>query len=302
MKTECRVIRGGCWRSPAQDCRSACHDGGHPGSRGNNIGFRPVLKKKQTKKMKNEIMTEMMAQIDSSMRDRVIGDYRGQGYSVFGGLPMIWCPAGEFVMGSPEIEEGRWQDEEQHIVQLSQGFFLARTPVTQAQWKSVMGNNPSRFIGELNPVERVSWDDAHEYLSKMNELFPVDGWEWGLPTEAEWEYACRAGTDAPYFFGDRDLLGDYAWYYQNSSDTTHPVGEKLPNPWGFYDIVGNVWEWCQDVYGPYYGDEKVMRGGSWLRTAQRCRSAGRSRNNPGSRYSNVGFRPVLRENPIKNHE
>ena len=220
----------------------------------------------------------------------------------FGGIEMVWCPPGEFLMGSPEDEAYRGDDETQHRVTLTRGFWMAKTETTQGQWKRVMGGNPSDFSGEDLPVETVSWDDVQKWLEKMNEKTPLpSGWKWALPTEAQWEYACRAGTESA-FAGDLDEM---AWYGENSGSTTNPVGTKQANAWGLHDMHGNVWEWCSDWYGDYSsgsssdptgattGDRRLRRGGSWSGFAQRCRSAGRSGGTPGDRYYGLGFRPAL---------
>ncbi len=154
-----------------------------------------------------------------------------------------WCPAGTFMMGSPTSEEGRYDDEKQHRVTLTKGFWMMEMEVTQKQWKAVMENNPSNFKGDDLPVECVSWNDCQEFCRKCSALgLPVL-----LPTEAQWEYACRAGSTDAY----AGNLDDMAWYYKNSGSKTHPVGTKNPNAWGLYDMHGNVWEWCQDWKGDY---------------------------------------------------
>ena len=179
--------------------------------------------------------------------------------------------------------------------------------ITQAQYEQVMGVNPSRFKGADNPVENVSWDDAVEFCRRLSEL-PAEkeaGNVYRLPTEAEWEYACRAGTTTMYSFGDDESkLGDCDWFSENSGTKTHPVGGKKPNAWGLYDMHGNVWEWCQDLYGDYpsgpvtdptgpaTGSDRVYRGGSWYGTAVYCRSANRHWYLPSYRSINLGFRVV----------
>ena len=218
-------------------------------------------------------------------------------------LEMVLIPAGEFLMGSPDADKNAYDWEKpQHRVRITKPFFLGKYPVTQEQWEAVMGGNPSHFKGPQNPVERVSWDDCQEFLEKSNSL-PSKGGEFQLPTEAQWEYACRAGSKTRCCFGDNESgLGEYAWYDKNSGKKTHPVGEKKPNAWGLYDMHGNVWEWCADWFdgydakaaddpaGPRTGSNRVGRGGSWDAPAGRCVSAYRYDRRPGNRYSYLGLR------------
>jgi formylglycine-generating enzyme required for sulfatase activity len=192
------------------------------------------------------------------------------------GMKFVLIPAGEFTMGSPENEQGRDSNEPQHKVKITKPFYMQTTEVTQAQWKAVMGNNPSYFKGNDLPVETVSWDDAQEFIKKLS---AKEGVKYRLPTEAEWEYACRAGSTTKFYFGeDESKLDEYAWYHNNSDGKTHPVGQKKPNAWGLYDMHGNVWEWCQDWYGADYyknspaedpqgpasAESRVLRGGGEL--------------------------------------
>ena len=219
------------------------------------------------------------------------------------GMEFIRIPAGTFMMGSPDSATEAFDNEKPaHRVTISQPFYLGKYPVTQAQWEVVMGNNPSRFKGNPNlPVESVSWNDVPAFMRKLNER--EGGRAYRLPTEAEWEYACRAGTTTIYSFGnDAAQLGDYAWYNENSGGETHPVGEKQPNPWGLYDMHGNVWEWVQDWYSPYTaeavtdpigpatGAARVIRGGGWVSSARFARSAYRVWRPPGYRHDDLGFR------------
>lgn len=231
--------------------------------------------------------------------------------SLPGGVKMefAWCPPRTFLMGSPEGEKNRNKDETQHEVHLTKGFWLGVHEVTQAQWKAVMGNNLSEFRGDDLPVDQVSWEDAQKFCAELKEK---TGLEVRLPTEAEWEYACRAGRKAAYGFGEdaRDL-GDYAWFIDNSNGQTQPVGKKKPNRWGIFDMHGNVWEWCSDWYedyprekatdptGPPRGSDRVIRGGSWLNFAGRCRVAYRSRGAPGDRCDYLGFRLAAGPSGVK---
>jgi len=223
------------------------------------------------------------------------------------GMTFVLIPAGEFTMGAPKSEPNADDDEQpQHRVTISQPFYLSQYEVTQAQWQAVMGvaHQSSRFQGENRPVEQVSWDEAHAFIKALNKReTKTSGLLCRLPTEAQWEYAARAGTSTPHSFGDNAAkLGDYAWYDKNAEGETHPVGQKNPNAWGLYDMYGNVWEWMQDWYGPYpanavqdpsgpaAGAGRVIRGGSWFYPATGARSANRSRQRPGERRSYLGFR------------
>lgn len=217
------------------------------------------------------------------------------------GMELVCIPAGTFWMGSPESDEMEPDNEKLHEVTISQPFYMGIYPVTQAQWEAVMGNHPRHFTGDsTHPVDRVSWEDAQEFLNRLSEL---DGRTYTLPTEAQWEYACRAGSTGRYCFGDDvSQLGDYAWYIENSDYTSHPVGQKQANAWGLYDMHGNVWEWCHDWLGHYDGTAsvdpssphtsamRVIRGGSWYDFAPDLRSACRRASRPNARYSHVGFR------------
>jgi formylglycine-generating enzyme required for sulfatase activity len=170
-------------------------------------------------------------------------------------------------------------------VTISSAYYLQTTEVTQGQWKKVMGSNPSKFknCGDDCPVEQVSWSDVQVFIRKLNSQEGTD--KYRLPTEAEWEYACRAGTTTAYSFGDNESdLGDYGWYHGNSGNRTHPVGQKRPNPWGLYDVHGNVWEWTQTEEG----SRRVFRGGSWPYNAGHCHSAFRYVSVPGVRFNTLG--------------
>ncbi len=214
------------------------------------------------------------------------------------GTKFTLIPAGEFMMGSEESV----YEKPVHIVKISKPFYLGIYPVTQREWKEVMGSNPSGYHGDHLPVETISWDDAQEFIKKLNEKECSN--KYRLPTEAEWEYAARAGTTTKYSFGDDESkLGDYAWYNDNSGGKTNDVGQKKSNPWGLYDMHGNVNEWVQDSNhlsydgGPTDGNARegsgplrVYRGGSWDDYAMNCRLAHRGNSNPGSRGYDFGFR------------
>ena len=223
------------------------------------------------------------------------------------GMEFVLIPAGSFTMGADKNFENAGDDETpQHRVSISKPFYLGKFEVTQAQWTAVMGNNPSNFKGRSNPVEQVSWHDVQVFITRLNKQEGHSRYR--LPTEAEWEYAARAGTTGAYSFGDdADSLGRYAWYWDNSGEKTHPIGQKEPNAWGLYDMHGNVWGWVQDWYGERYyasspgtdpkgpssGSDRVSRGGGWYYNAQYCRSAFRYYFTPGYRFSDNGFRLAL---------
>lgn len=221
-----------------------------------------------------------------------------------------WVGPRTFMQGSPKGEAGRWDDEgPQREVELTRGYWLGETPVTQAFWKAVMGTNPSRFQGDDKPTEMVSWDDTKAFCSKLNALAP--GLDVRLPTEAEWENACRAGTTKATWVGDLTLssdgvrapeLDELAVYYGNSPDGTMPVRSKQPNPWGFSDMLGNVYEWCEDFFGlyeagpvvdptgPVRGSTRVIRGGCWYSLARSVRAASRNGDDARLRDDSLGFR------------
>jgi formylglycine-generating enzyme required for sulfatase activity len=248
---------------------------------------------------------------------------------------MRWIEPGRFQMGSPENEPGRWNDEgPRHEVTIREGFWLFDTPCTQALWAAVMGGNPSEFKSPDRPVEQVSWEEVQGFMQRLNARIP--GLDLGLPSEAQWEHACRAGTETALYTGPIEILGannapaldPIAWYggnsgvdfeleegydssgwsevqYPNPKSGTHPVKGKQPNAWGLYDMLGNVWEWCEDAWHEGYdgapadglawesadaGADRVLRGGSWSDGARSCRCAFRDRVAPGVRYYNLGFR------------
>jgi formylglycine-generating enzyme required for sulfatase activity len=223
-------------------------------------------------------------------------------------LNMVPVPAGTFTIGSPANERGRDEGEgPQTVVTISKPFWLGVTEVTQPQWQAIMGNNPSQFVMDNNPVERISWTEATEFCQKLTERertagrLPA-GYVYALPTEAQWEYACRAGTTGQY----SGKLDDVSWYFKNTEGlTTKPVGQKQPNAWGLQDMHGNVWEWCADWYGAYPGGKisdpkgpatgtiRIVRGGGWGDTALDCRSAFRRAFKPDLHGNSVGLRLAL---------
>lgn len=230
------------------------------------------------------------------------------------GMEFVFILPGTFMMGSPSDEPERSDDEKQHQVKLTREFYMQTTEITQGQWKAVMGSNPSHFksCGENCPVEKISWNDVQDFIKKLNRLEGTGRYR--LPTEAEWEYACRAGTNTPFSFG-KCLSADQANYDGNYPlsgcskgkyrKKTVPVASFSPNNWGLYDMHGNVWEWCQDWYDKYptgsvtdpkgsvKGSVRVLRGGGWGSDAWVCRSAFRGRYGRGYRFTDFGFRLVL---------
>ena len=236
------------------------------------------------------------------MFDRIVNSF---------GMEFVLIPAGTFMMGSPTSETGRSDDEVQHEVRISQAFYMGKYEVTQREWKAVIGEClRCEFPGITNPVTGVSWEDTQEFIKKLNELEREAMYR--LPSEAEWEYACRSGVTRE----NTEYLDPIAWYLKNSGGELHPVGQKLPNKWGLYDMYGNVEEWCEDWYGEKYyqnsanvdpkgpsnGLSRVCRGGSWTDDAVDCRSANRGYCSPSEsdldmphvRPGFLGFRLVRR--------
>ena len=245
------------------------------------------------------------------------------------GQRLRWIPPGRFMMGSPPEEVGRFDNEgPQRMVRITEGFWLFDTPCTQELWEVVIGENPSRFRSPNRPVEQVSWDDCQAFVDRLNGL--LEGLMLSLPSEAQWEYACRAGSTGATYAGDLEILGEsnaplldgLAWYggncgvdyelaegfdisswqerkYDSKTGGTHPVGGKAPNAWGLYDMLGNVFEWCLDPYQAYgealkeavpASADRVIRGVSWNYTAQIVRAACRVACDPGRRNIILGFR------------
>lgn len=224
-------------------------------------------------------------------------------------LELLWVKAGAFTMGSPSHEPQRNKAEgPQTQVKISRGFWLGKTEVTQAQYKKVTGENPSHFkdSGDTHPVEHVSWTDAMAFCKKLNDRERASGrlpagYEYTLPTEAQWEYAYRAGTTSE-FPDDPDAM---AWHEGNSGETSHPVAQRRPNPWGFHDMAGNILEWTYDWYAPYPGGSvtdpkgpvrgyyRTGRGGSWRKELRTCRSAARSGGSEARVDYTIGFRLAL---------
>lgn len=232
-------------------------------------------------------------------------------------LEMIRVKAGTFMMGSPEYELGRSDTERLHKVTLTQDYWLGKFPVTQAQFQAIMKYNPSYFGGSKRPVEEVDWNCARDFCVRLNKKFDdklPEGYQFDLPTEAQWEYACRAGTTTAYFWGNSCNGTEANCYGHRPCGTTAKgpflerttdVGTYEPNDWGFYDMHGNVFEWCRDWYNDDYGEDaidpvgpssgsgRVLRGGCWSGNAQYCRSADRYGCGPGYRSNSCGFRLAL---------
>jgi formylglycine-generating enzyme required for sulfatase activity len=224
------------------------------------------------------------------------------------GMVFALLPGGAFEIGSPEGDPLAEPDEGPVRAVALQPFQIMTTEVTQAMWLSVMGENPSHFTGEASrPVEMVSWDDCQAFVDSINSR--DDGYTYRLPSEAEWEYACRAGSTTSYSWGETDAVwtaGSYGWIGDNSGNSTHPVGLLRPNAWGLYDMVGNVTEWCQDIYHDSYdglpadgsawesggGETRILRGSWWSCTILSSRSAHRGDYAPGHRLNYAGLRLV----------
>jgi formylglycine-generating enzyme required for sulfatase activity len=235
-------------------------------------------------------------------------------------IDMIWCPPGTFTMGSPTTEAGRGSDETEHNVSLTKGFYLGKYEVTQAQYEAVMTGNsnnlsptPSNWPNNpYRPVEKVSWDDAQVFLTRLNAQqagnLPA-GWSYVLPTESQWEYACRAGTTTAYSWGDNITSTNANWTNTNEVDQTENVGQYSANPWGFFDMHGNLFEWTADLYQAVYptgnpvidptgaasGSARTRRGGAFSSNWTNLRSAKRLHLTPSNRFINVGFRVSLQK-------
>ncbi|MDF1811432.1 MAG: SUMF1/EgtB/PvdO family nonheme iron enzyme [Verrucomicrobiales bacterium] len=225
--------------------------------------------------------------------DPMEGKYAGEERD-FGGIKFVWCPPGLSRLGSPSDEEGRQDDEGQYELLVPHGFWMAKYELHQGWWKYLMEGNPSRFEGDKLPVEGISWDEALEFSGKLNKRLRLKGgWKLDLPTEAQWEYVCRAGSEAPYHFGEDDSNVDrHAWTLENSEKKTHPVGGKNPNRWGLHDMTGNVWEYCHKKDAENR-NEWAFRGGSWAFDSERCRSANRGLPPDDAVSDDRGFRVVI---------
>ena len=329
-----RVNRGGCWGIAAKCCRSGSRNYNSPDSFYSDLGFRLALVPEK-----------------KSMKARTTENFALLRLTKGVKLEMVKVKAGFFTMGSPAEEHGRNSDEKQHKVTVTEDFWMGKFEVTQAQWKALMEgkrsdydgtelSDPARFKSNDRPVESVSWHDAMQFCNELNRVYAAKlqgKWKFTLPTEAQWEYACRAGTETSlnnginmFINGEKDApdLDDLGWYggncgrnydlekgenidgwaekqYPDTKGGSHAAGNKEPNRWGFYDMHGNVSEWCRDKYGRYstgavtdpvgpnMGAHRVLRGGGWSDDARHCRSANRAHMEPGSRSSSVGFRLAL---------
>ncbi len=277
-------------------------------------------KKKSKKSIKKHVFICILIFISicslatkSSVGDSANSNQAGKKISNSVAMEFVYVPPGSFLRGSPPSEPGRESDEKQQRVTLENGFYMQTTEVTQGQWKAVMGVLPLYIIkcNEKCPAERVSWDDAQEFINKLNKI--EEPHTYRLPTEAEWEYASRAGSKTSFANGEISVLtcdydtnlSELGWYCGNSKNYPHhPVAQKKPNAWGLYDMYGSVWEWCSDWYGHYSsgsttnpigpsdGAERVMRGGGIADNARSCRSANRHSLRADINFDNIGLRVV----------
>ncbi len=326
-----RVYRGGGGRGSARDCRSAYRSRGTPDFRYEYLGFRPAIVPSALAVATPVVETSRPAPTPSptavptpvptlaettvkSASESFAGKTAGERKIIIG-IPFRWCPPGTFTMGSPTREKGRVDNETQHEVTLKRGYWLAETELTQAQWKRFVSQNRSMSQGETLPVDSVSWDDAVGWCQKASGELSVAGWAVALPTEAQWEYAARAGVrESPWWFGG-SLSSKQANFDGNTPGgnaakgpylrKTAPVGSHTEGGWGLQDMHGNVWEWCADLYGDYpttavsdptgprTGAIRVSRGGSWLDDARYCRSACRGGLSAVFRPESLGFRPAV---------
>ena len=282
-----RIRRSGGWGCfNATDCRSASRGNETPEKRVCDVGFRCVISD-SSPKAPFVATAQPLTSVELSNKEHKAGD---RDVVTINGVEFAfrWCPPGTFMMGSPESEAGRENNETQHQVTLTKGFWMMETEVTQKQWKAVMGYNPSRLKSDGRPVESVSWNNCQDFCRKTG---------LHLPTEAQWEYACRAGTTGPY----AGNLNEMAWY---GGKGRHTVRSKKPNAWGLYDMHGNVWEWCQDKYGSYPKESvtdpidtssvawRVRRSGGGSLSASKCRSASRGGREPNCHNNYTGFRCI----------
>jgi formylglycine-generating enzyme required for sulfatase activity len=224
-------------------------------------------------------------------------------------IEMVRISSGQLMLGSPVHEIGR-KDHESPVSQVQvPNFYMAKFTITQEQWMAIAGSNPSTFRENLQaPVENISWIEAQEFCRKLSAR-SLYKYNYRLPSESEWEYACRAGTNTAYHFGDSPAqLADYAWFSDNANKRSHPIGQKVPNPWGLYEMHGGIWEWCEDIWhdsfngapadGKAWIDDhslkrRVRKGGSWNNEPRLCRAASRDWHWQSDRYNDIGFRVVI---------
>ena len=295
-----RVMRGGCASRDSKYSRSANRGKCVPDLKNDLLGFRCIIGKGVSStyvpKTSSDEPKSKVTHIAIFGQGVKAGERKT---AIVNGVEFAfrWCPPGAFMMGSPEDEKGRNNDEQQHKVTLTKGFWMMETEVSQKQWKAIMDTNISTFNYDTFPVETVSWNSCQNFCQKCSNIgLPVQ-----LPTEAQWEYACRAGTTGMY----AGVLDDMAWHLSNSDRKPHPVGKKKPNAWGLYDMHGNVWEWCQDWYGDYpsdsvtdptgpeSGSNRVIRGDDWGHSSSSYRSALRNKLFPDGLGAHLGFRCVI---------
>ena len=296
-------IRGGSWANGANDCRSAHRNGTE--SRHGHVGFRIIMEAGTVADTKTPAAVPPVATPTSVGKELVLD--LGNGIK----MELLPIPPGTFQMGSPPNERGRSGEERAHQVTITKPFYMGKYPVTQEQYEAIVGSNPSSFKGPKNPVDTVSHSDAQSFCEKVNEQPQVKaklpaGFLVQLSTEAQWEYACRAGTKTSYYSGDTDAdLDNFAWFNLNGEHKTHPVGEKKPNAWGLYDMNGNVFCWCRDWMAPYpagaqidpqgpeKGNQYAIRSGSWYWESSWCRSAHRNQGESSLKGPDFGFRVVV---------
>lgn len=307
-----RSTRGGSADSPPEFCRSSSRLGNAPSDLGASLGFRVYCELESSP----ETAVAPFDTAQAKAHQKAWADHLGVPVISINsiGMKFAMIPPGEFMMGSPKMEPGRNSNEMQHKVTLTQPFLIGTYEVTQSQYEKVAGSNPSRYQGANNPVDTVNWDDAVEFCRLLSVL-PAEraaGREYRLPTEAEWEYACRAGATTAYSFGnDVSQLGRYAWFEGNGGATTHAVGMKTANPWGLYDMHGNSWEWCFDLDAPYTaeavsnpqgpqsGTRRSIRSGAFFFNAFDVRSASRASGLQETRDRNCsGFRVAMFQLPF----
>ncbi len=267
-----------------------------------------LLSDQQAERVQSEVYHEYQCQ-SLNLRASQLSALLNRPIETAWGMCFVKIDPGTFLMGSPDYEFERESDEAQHPVEITQAYYLQTTPVTQRQWQEIMGNNPSDFKDPDRPVENVSWNEiVTQFIPRLNQKGKGT---YRLPTEAEWEYAARAGTSQAYSqWENASHLDTYAWYKNNSQFETQPVAQKSANAWGLYDVFGNVWEWCQDWYREYYrepevdpqgplrGQGRVMRGGSWFGDSESCRSAARGYMPPEARIRLIGFRLLREDNSL----